>query len=256
MFTFEWVTIVYVAGLLGAALVTGALRTLPAVAGGAILAGTTAVAALGSSDLRFWMGPVYLLAGYWLPGLMVRPDELASRAARFEAWLARTDGLFVPWLPRVPEALRPIAEMAYLSCSPLVPATFALIWWNGTTADFDRFWVSLLVSGFASYATLPWLFSRPPRSLARPSLEPRGVQRLNIAVLGRFSHGWNTVPSGHVAVSCAAALSLWSIWPAAGIAVGLVAIAISIGAVSGGYHYVIDIAAGWLLAVVVAVIGW
>jgi membrane-associated phospholipid phosphatase len=115
----------------------------------------------------------------------------------------------------------------------------------------------MLGSGFLSYATLPWLFSRPPRAKAqRGRGVAGGVKRLNSLILQRLSHGWNTFPSGHVAVSWAAALSLWNIWPEAGAGLAAVAAAISIGAGAGGYHYVIDIATGWLTAAVVVAMIW
>jgi hypothetical protein len=59
-----------------------------------------------------------------------------------------------------------------------------------------------------------------------------------------------------VAVSGAAAISVWHIWPEAGAGLALAAGAISIGAAAGGYHYVIDIAAGGLTAVLVAAVIW
>ena len=148
-----------------------------------------------------------------------------------------------------------VVEVAYLFCYPLVPIAFVLAWRAGTPSDLERFWTAVLVSGFLCYATLPWLLSRPPRMLAAAAAVP-GVQRLNVFVLRHASHGWNTFPSGHVAVSWAAAWSLWHMWPAAGVGIAIVAAAISVGAAAGGYHYVIDVLAGWLIAVAVGVITW
>ena len=66
--------------------------------------------------------------------------------------------------------------------------------------------------------------SRPPR-LIEPSVEDApltDVTRLNVFVLGRVSHHLNTFPSGHVAVSVAAARR-GQVWPAAGVVLGVVA---------------------------------
>jgi membrane-associated phospholipid phosphatase len=253
MFVFEWITVVYVCGLLAAALATSRLRSTAAIVGLATLAVVGTAASLAPTGVRLWLPLGYLLAGYWLPGLSVSTGRVSRR---FETWLARSDARLRPWLPGVPPLLTPLTEVAYLFCYPLVPIACALAWIAAAPAGLERFWTSVLLSAFLSYATLPWLVSRPPRSVSEQPGSVRGVPHLNRLVLGRLSHGWNTFPSGHVAVSWAAAWSLWQIWPAAGAAVALVAAAISVGAAAGGYHYVIDVLAGWLLAVVAGVITW
>jgi len=257
MFTFEWIALVYFSGmLLTGAVITTARRSV-ILAGAAVLGVLAlAIATPAPQFVRLWLPVGYLLAGYWLPALIVRGRTGIAPSPGFEAWLARSDSALRPWLPRLFSWLVPITELAYLFCSPLVPIAFALAWTRGTTLELDRFWAAVLLAGFASYATLPWLLSRPPRATSRAAADPRGLRRLNAFVLGRASHGWNTFPSGHVAVSWAAAFSLAQIWPEAGAIVALVAAAIAVGAVAGGYHYVVDIAAGWLTAAAAAVITW
>jgi membrane-associated phospholipid phosphatase len=68
-------------------------------------------------------------------------------------------------------------------------------------------------------------------------------------VLGRVSHGWNTFPSGHVAVAVAAAVSVAAVSPAAGVLFLIVAAGITVGSVTGRYHYVVDALTGVLVAV-------
>lgn len=257
MFTFEWITLVYFAGMLLIGAATSAARRPVVSVGAAVLAILAAAIAIPApQSARLWLPLAYVLASYWLPALMVRGQTGVAPSARFEAWLADTDAAIRPWLPPLPAWLVPITELAYLFCSPLVPIAFALSWCRGTSMDLDRFWVTVLLAGFASYATLPWLLSRPPRSRSLAAVRPGGLRGLNTFVLGRVSHGWNTFPSGHVAVAWAAALSLAHIWPEAGAIVAAVAAAISVGAVAGGYHYVVDVAAGWLTAAAAAVITW
>jgi membrane-associated phospholipid phosphatase len=73
-------------------------------------------------------------------------------------------------------------------------------------------------------------------------------------VLSRESHNLTTFPSGHVAVTVAAALGVAPVSPAAGLTMALVAAAISIGAITGGYHYVVDVATGAAVGVLSAIV--
>ena len=102
-------------------------------------------------------------------------------------------------------------------CYPLVPFAFAAVWVSGRVEEADRFWTAVLLAGFACYGTLPWLVSRPPRLMERTASAPSSLSRGNAWVLSRISHQRNTFPSGHVAVSLAAALMVFPVWPAAAI---------------------------------------
>ena len=206
----------------------------------AVIAGT------GNSVLRAWAPHVYLVAGYWLPAMLAaRP--LAP--TRFERWLVGSDFHVRRRLPAVPETLRPVTEVAYLLCYLLIPAAFAMVWTRGAHDDVIRFWAAVLLSGYACYICLPWLVSRPPRLLEQVSASgPVGT--LNVLVLGRVSHGLNTFPSGHVAVSCAAATMLAAVSPAAAVAFGVVAVLIAVGAAAGRYHYAVDVLFGLGVAAV------
>ena len=141
------------------------------------------------------------------------------------------------------------AELAYLCCYPLVPAAFLVIYMNGSTGDVNRFWTAVLAAGFACYVSLPWVVSRPPRCLEEAASPVSAMRSINVRLLDRFSHGWNTFPSGHVAIAIAAALSTMSVAPRAGSAFLLVAIGILVGAVSGRYHYAVDAVAGAVVGI-------
>ena len=215
-------------------------------AAAAVFAGAiVALARVLGVDARLWLGHLYLIAGYWLPALLVtRPPQ------RFEAWLRRNDrsfgsfgsfGTFGSF----------VGELAYLCCYVVVPAGFLAVYLNGSVGDVNRFWSAVLGAGFVCYISLPWLVSRPPRMLEGAAVAASGVRRLNLHVLDRLSHGWNTFPSGHVAVAIAAALSVISVAPRAGVALVIVAIGILIGSVSGRYHYAIDALAGAIVGVTI-----
>jgi hypothetical protein len=215
-----------------------------------LAAAIAAVTRLLTVDARAWIGHVYLAAGYWLPALIVtRPP------GAFDAWLRKTE----PAAARNLRIRGHLAELAYLCCYPLVPAAFITVYTTGSIADVDRFWTSVLGAGFLCYISLPWLVSRPPRVL-ESGADPPGprrqsvVRRMNLHVLDRFSHGWNTFPSGHVAIAVAAALAVMSVAPHAGIAFTIVAAGIAVGSVSGRYHYAIDALAGILVGVAASAI--
>jgi membrane-associated phospholipid phosphatase len=136
----------------------------------------------------------------------------------------------------------------------MVPLSFAVVWLHGGAADVARFWLAVLLAGYACYVTLPWLVSRPPRLQPGQVSRPGMLARLNAQVLGRVSHRLNTFPSGHVAVAAAAAVSVAAVSVPAGAALAGVVAAISVGAAAGGYHYVIDVVSGLAIAAAAAVL--
>lgn len=246
MNAFELLAVAYFVALgLGstAAAVPWGRRRAVAALSLAVAAFIAAIAFHGSLALRVWAPHAYLVAGYWVPGLLACRVTVATR---FESWLAEVDGHLRPRLPGLPPLLTHVTELAYLLCYPLVPASFLVIWMRGNLADATRFWVAVLVAGYACYVTLPWLLSRPPRLAAGIGpIQP--VAALNAFVLGRVSHQLNTFPSGHVAVSLAAAGALWQVSPTVSVIVGGMAVAVAVGAAAGRYHYVTDV---WIGAVV------
>jgi len=254
MFAFELLAVVYLVVLPGAVVLTGGARrsgTWWALAAGSALAAVIVVAVpLFPPAIRLWLGNVYLLAGYWIPGLA--PAQ--SGETPFEQWLEASDAGWRLWLDAAPAWLIHAGEVAYLLCYPMVPAAFLVVWIAGNDVDLNRFWLAVLIAGFACYGSLPWLAARPPRLL--PGAQPREhpVARVNVGVLSRVSHNLITFPSGHVAVSVAAALCVSTVSPTAGLTFALVAIAISVGTVTGGYHYVMDVATGAAVGVISALV--
>ncbi len=254
MAAFELVALVYFAAVAAAAALAPVRAGRRGTVAVAALVAAAAVAGIGSSGsevVRAWSPHAYLVAGYWLPGLLV---PYVAHPTRFEAWLTRSDERLRSRLPAMPAPLRHLTEAAYLVCYPLVPLSFAIVWARGTAADVGWFWAAVLLAGYGCYVSLPWLVSRPPRLAAGPASPTRHVGAVNVFVLARVSHQLNTFPSGHVAVSSAAAVALARVSPAAGAVVGGIAVAIALGAAAGRYHYVADVLLGALvgLAAVVA----
>jgi mono/diheme cytochrome c family protein len=198
------------------------------------------------ADARLWLGHLYLIAGYWLPALLVTRSP-----HRFEKWLLSTESFGSFGSFRWSMWCREMCELAYLCCYPVVPAAFLTVYLNGSVADVDRFWTAVLGAGFVCYLSLPWLVSRPPRMLESAVPDATGVRRLNMHVLDRLSHGWNTFPSGHVAVAFAAAVLVMTPAPRAGIGFLTLAIGILIGSVAGRYHFLIDALLGAVVGVTI-----
>ena len=255
MALYEWVAAAYFVGLSLAAwgcALPWRRRLATSATALAIALAVTVVAGLGSDAVRAWAPHVYLVAGYWLPAMLAaRP----AAATRFELWLVHVDAGFQLRLRALPNALAQITELAYLLCYPLIPAAFAVVWARGDAADVTRFWVAVLVSGYACYVSLPWLVSRPPRLREQEILSVKQVGAMNVFVLQRVSHELNTFPSGHVAVSCAAAAMLAAVSPATALVFGVITSLIAVGAVAGRYHYVVDVVFAFAVAAVAIAVG-
>ena len=244
---YEWIVLAYFAALIAAAwaLPVPTTRRVRATALGAVALVSLAASQWVAPTLRAWLPHFYLVAGYWLPALLVP----ASPGGRFEDWLLRRDRAWRRLLPLAPSWLTPLAELAYLMCYPLVPLAFALVWANGDAGDVARFWLAVLLSGYSCYATLPWLVSRPPRLIDIERNDARGaLAAMNTRVLARVSHQFNTFPSGHVAVAASASAAVAMVSLPAGAMIGVVVAAICVGAAAGRYHYVEDVLLGLAVA--------
>ena len=200
---------------------------------------------------RLWLAHAYLVAGYHLPALLVQwdPGSRIPDPESFEAWLIRADErCFSDPFP-LPAWAAAALELSYLFCYLLVPAAFVFVWTRSTVGAAGHFWTTVLLAGFACYGLLPWLVSPPPRARLSESSDSSRIRHLNLLILERVSHGFNTFPSGHVAVSVAAELEVLSLSTSAGLVALTLALAIAAGAVAGRYHYVIDVVVGGAVGV-------
>jgi hypothetical protein len=242
---FEAVVVAYLAFFAAAAVfarVSARKRVTTALVATSLAVAIYIVARTSPLELRLCLPFVYIAIGYWIPVPLVP----RARGGPFELWLRRTDTVFWRQVGCIPRWLALPLELGYFACFPLVPISFAAVWTAGSPADVARYWLGVLVAGYACYITLPWLVSRPPRLIEESAADVAltGVTRFNRFVLGCVSHRLNTFPSGHVAVSVAAALGAASVWPAAGVVLGAVAAAVAVGAVVGRYHYFADVVLG------------
>ena len=194
---------------------------------------------------------LYLLAGYWLPALLVvAPNApLERRLLIFDHSLFGPKGLDA-FASKAPRLLIEYFELAYLLCYAVVPVGFGWLVFAGFQDRAGMFWSTVLLASFSCYGLLPLLPTRAPRAVQPPlPRRPSVIRHLNHLVLDRASVQWNTFPSGHTAASVATALAVGSLSPVAGMAFGVVALSIAIGSVVGRYHYLADAIAGALFAV-------
>lgn len=240
----EGLTIVYVAAIVAAAWERRApRRRQAALLSVATIAGVVC-APRAPGAVRAWLPHAYLVIAYWIPALLTRgPDEV------FERRLSELDARLRRLVPRmrISPVLGQWFEWTYLLCYPLVPAAFVVVWTWSDARAVERLWVAVLIAGFACYGALPWTAARPPRFLVDSSAA-RGIAIINAHVLHRVSHGLNTFPSGHVAVSGAAALAVASVCPQAGVVFAVIAVSIAAAAVVGRYHYLVDVLIGGAVA--------
>jgi membrane-associated phospholipid phosphatase len=213
------------------------------------------VALLTLASLRFVgmvhvMPLIYLLTGYWLPAALVRTSNASfeRRLLKFDEVLFGAHGLD-SFVNSAPKWLLEYLELSYLLCYAVVPAGVLWLVAMGFERETDRFWSTVLLASFACYGVLPWLPTRAPRAVERPSLRRSRIRTWNLRVLDRASVQWNTFPSGHTAASLATALAVAEYSPMAGFVLGLIAVSIAIGSVVGRYHYAADAIAGALVAV-------
>jgi len=190
--------------------------------------------------VRVWLPHAYLVAGYWLPGILI-PSEFNPS---FESWLLASENWWRRGAVSVPRLFVYGSELSYLAVYAFVPSTFYVVWQFGDDIQMRRFWLSVLVSGYSCYFTIPWLVSRPPRLMVPVAQSRPSVATLTEFVLVRVSHMANTFPSGHVAVAAAAAVSVYPVSLSAGLVASVMTIGIAFGAVLGRYHFVVDVILG------------
>ena len=214
--------------------------------------------ALGADSMRQSIGvglvapPMLLLGGYWLSGLLFHAPQ-----RRLEQWLLQSDRTLFravsldAAMQRAPQWTLELLEASYASIY-LVMAVGAIAAAIAGLEALERFWTLVLCAELACYGWLPWIRTRPPRTLEPPGVVARRsprLRRLNGLVLDAGSVQANTLPSGHVAGAMAAALALLPVSVPLAIVGLIVAAAIAFAATAGRYHYAVDCVAGALVAV-------
>jgi hypothetical protein len=213
-----------------------------------------------TSIVRDWVPYVFLFLFYSQGGQFVTGAD-----TELEARLERLDRRIVlpplQWCGRKPAGAWILAylEIAYLSYYPVLPLALVALYVSGRQAEAAQFWTVVLLAAYGSCGTLPFIQTRPPRLLEEKwsmSLPCGRVRAFNLWILRHGSIQANTLPSAHVAITSACALSLLWLGPVwAGVAFVVIAFSIALGAVSGRYHYAADAILGALVACVALIVG-
>ena len=204
--------------------------------------------------LRDWLTVPLFLIPYWQAGqFFLQPNHAIERR------LLAIDQRLIPSVATTcgtgGSGIGLLLEMAYLSCYPLVPAGLLAMYVTGHRQQVASFWLVVLIATYICYGTTPLVPAFPPRSLC--AFSSNGFESVN---KGRIFNHWIlrhgsihaiSFPSAHVASAFAVALVLLRYSLPVGLLFLAFAIAISLGAVIGRYHYALDIIAGALLAVIV-----
>ena len=219
---------------------------------------TSAVIAIVSSSaplvVREWAPAAYILGGYYASAyLFVAPSLTVERW--LAAWDRRVLGdpttRFAGW----PRPLMAGLEVVYMGCFLLIGAGFAALAASGHRTLADRYWTMVVAAELGSFAPLAFIQTRPPWALERkPVVADRAVHDLAARMVRTFTIRVNTFPSGHVAGSLAVALAIAGTMPWAGALLLALAVCIAVACVAGRYHYVVDVAAGATLAVLLWVL--
>ena len=206
-----------------------------------------------ASIVRDWIPYLFLFMFYSQGGQFVTGTDL-----KLEAKLERLDSRIVAplleWCARRTAGIWILTylEIAYLSYYPVLPLALAALYLSGRRGEAVTFWTAVLLAAYGSCGTLPFLQMRPPRMLGEKwsaGLPAGRVRSFNLWILQRGSIQANTLPSAHVAITGACALSLLRLGPVwAGVVFLWIAVSVALGAVGGRYHYALDAILGFLVA--------
>uniref|UniRef100_Q025H0 Inositolphosphotransferase Aur1/Ipt1 domain-containing protein n=1 Tax=Solibacter usitatus (strain Ellin6076) TaxID=234267 RepID=Q025H0_SOLUE len=206
-----------------------------------------------ASIVRDWVPYLFLFLFYSQGGQFVTgaDRELETRLLRLDQSIVAPP---LEWCAGNPARvwIFTYLELAYMSYYPVLPLSLAVLYLSGRQADAARFWTVVLLAAYGSCGTLPYIQIRPPRMLGEKwsaGLPSGRVRAFNLWILQRGSIQANTLPSAHVAITTACALSLLRLGPVSAAVVFLwIAVSVALGAVAGRYHYALDAILGFLVA--------
>jgi membrane-associated phospholipid phosphatase len=153
-------------------------------------------------------------------------------------------------LPSV--ALSEVLHLGYLSYYPLIYLPPLLLWLRRRDDAFGETLLALAVTFTACFAVYALFPVQGPRYLWSAGAPEGPVRSIVVSLLERGSSRGAAFPSSHMAVAVTQAVVALRLQPRVGMVAAVSAGLIGVGAVYGGFHYAIDMAAGAALGAVVA----
>lgn len=148
-----------------------------------------------------------------------------------------------------------LLELSYLLVYAVGPVCVWLLYGFMRRAEVSTFLFIYILGLFLAYVQFPFWPSEPPRTVFPGDLEPltNAMRRVNLAVLGNAGIHTSVFPSAHVSGSFAAAFAFWrqfrdKRWLRYGMII--YAVLIAFATVYGRYHYAVDAAAGFVVAII------
>jgi membrane-associated phospholipid phosphatase len=234
------------------------LMALPRLYAGGVIAHFGVLVAVAAAT---WMPGVPRWLRAWAPLLTIlflsAEMPLLIRAAGHPemrdgvviAWEATLFGMqpAAAWAGRHPSiVLSELLHLAYLSYYPLIFIVPAVLWFRDRPREFTDAVFALMLTFvlcFSVYLFFPvagprYLWLSPIGALDGPA---RGVATW---LLGAHSSMGTAFPSSHVAVATTAAILATRYFGSWGFIAAIVAAGLGVGAVYGGFHYLVDVLAG------------
>jgi membrane-associated phospholipid phosphatase len=208
------------------------------------------------SIARDWLPLVLIVLAYREMGWFALPHLGHALEAHWVIWdrMVLRGGVkaaieaFGPILPAV-------LEIAYMLVYALAPFALAMLYIYGHRDQVDHFLLIFAVAVLLCYAQFPFWPSEPPRAVFFGEDSPlydTVFRHLNWWMLGNYGIHTSVFPSAHVAGAFAAAFGMRRAMPRPKwVSRFLLAMAllIAVATVYGRYHYIADVAAGFLMAV-------
>ena len=197
--------------------------------------------------LRDWIFPALVLGGYWqMQWFASPPDTHLQHLWRgwdrllLDGWglrlLIESLGRALPWC----------LELSYLLLYVIPPACLAVLYWQRTYVNVNRFLLTFALGTLIVYALLPLIAVQSPRlAFAGQDLPAAHSlwRSMNLWILNHMDISTSVFPSGHVAVAFSSAFGIRRALPSKPLTflafLGM-ALAVFIATIYGRYHYAVD----------------
>lgn len=160
------------------------------------------------------------------------------------------------WAARWPAAaISETLHAGYLAYYPIIYGVPAVLWLRRRRDDFAEAVFVVMLTFVLCYACFIAFPVEGPRYAWRSAADEGPIRAFTLWLLDARSSRGSAFPSSHVAVATAQSLLAWRYFGPRGIPVALATLALSLGAVYGGFHYAVDVVAGAALGAVTTVLG-